>query len=454
MKKHYLHVGVFIVKKMIRKLMESKFMSKEKRHIPPTVRKSKRYKRLHSVYAFQRVARVLLSINKAFWILSLPLLVVIYVFTTGHVHRETREDNTKTWLLVLCTTFVPSSHREIVYNNTRDNWKSLGSDVLPVLFLESKYTQVKRTFEDNGWVVLPVVDVMSEGFPVIKSFFSAVSRHFRSKYVGYANADILFNDDLVQTLNLMEKYRPFVEKQNEIFISGSRYDVENITTKDFSSTEKIKQIQLDHSKRHSPMGQDYFITDSYYTWDMLPPIVVGKQRIDNWILINAIEFNHTAIDSSDAITAIHQTVDLGSWTAEKWNTNLSDPKYNEHLLNDLQQDFIYFQTGNLDCLPYEFNYTVAKEVVLMKRPQVAKFCKRQHEMVEVLRLRKQKQDRKIKLELMKKKNNKNKNFEVKHKIVKRSQADIIKQNKETLKKAGIFKKYYLKRLLPNYDERD
>lgn len=354
----------------------------------------------------------------------------------------------------MCTTFVPSSHREIVYNNTKDNWKSLGSDVLPVLFLESKYTEVKRTFEDNGWVVLPVVDVMSEGFPVIKSFFSAISRHFRSKYVGYANADILFNDDLVQTLNLMEKYRPFVEKQNEIFISGSRYDVENITTKDFSSTEKIKQIKLDHSKRHSPMGQDYFITDSYYTWDMLPPIVVGKQRIDNWILINAIEFNHTAIDSSDAITAIHQTVDLGSWTAEKWNTNLSDPKYNEHVLNDLQQDFIYFQTGNLDCLPYEFNYTVAKEVVLMKRPQVAKFCKRQHEMVEVLRLRKEKQDRKIKLELMKKKNNQNKNVEVKHKIVKRSHADIVKQNKETLKKAGIFKKYYLKRLLPNYDERD
>ncbi|XP_063443376.1 uncharacterized protein LOC134723758 [Mytilus trossulus] len=355
------------------------------------------------------IARIVRFIYKILWIvlLSIALLnfciVVKHLYNSNHTNRG-MEDSTNTWFLVLCTTFVPTERRNIVYNNTMNNWRTLGSDILPVLFLSDEYKNVRDTFIRNGWKVFPIEHSTLDGTPILRNFLSVIQRSFKSKYVGYANADILFTADLKSSLYLIDKHRQVIPDENVIFISGCRFDIENITSKDISTYDKILQIKED-SKKHPPSGQDYFITDFNYPWGVIPDVVVGKHKIDNWLLINAIENNHTAIDASVSITAVHQTVDLGSWESSKINSSSSDHLYNENLL---QSAFgpIHFASGNLDCLPLYMTYTYGgKDSVLIERTVYPVYCIRQQVFRDLIELERknaelQRKEREIRLQSM------------------------------------------------------
>ncbi|XP_052061772.1 uncharacterized protein LOC127701840 [Mytilus californianus] len=325
------------------------------------------------------IVRIVRFIYKILWIVLLLIALLNFGIVIKHLYKPQQTETTmegSTWFLVLCTTLVPSERRNIVHNNTMHNWRTLGSDILPVLFLSDEFKNVRETFIRNGWKVFAIEHSSSDGTPILRHFFSVIHRKYQSKYIGYANADILFTSDLRSSLNLIDKQRQAIPNENVIFISGCRFDIENITSKDISSYDKILQIKED-SKKHPPSGQDYFITDFNYPWGGIPDVVVGKHKIDNWLLINAIENSHTAIDASVGITAVHQTVDLGSWESGKMNSNSSDHLYNENLL---QSAFgpIYFASGNLNCLPLYMTHTYGKkEIVLIERTLYPEYCMRQ-----------------------------------------------------------------------------
>lgn len=328
------------------------------------------------------IVRIVRFIYKNMWVVLLSIALLIFCIVVKHLYKSNptntgMENSTNTWLLVLCTTLVPNERRNTVYNNTMHNWRTLGSDILPVLFLSDEYKTVRDTFIRNGWQVFPIEHSTSDEMPILPHFLSVIHRKFKSKYIGYANADILFTADLKSSLNLIGKHIQVIPDENSvIFISGCRFDIENITSKDISSYDKILQIKED-AKRHPPSGQDYFITDYTYPWGGIPDVVVGKHKIDNWLLINAIENNHTAIDASSSITAVHQTVDFGSWESSKINSSSIDHLYNENLL---QSEFgpIHFASGNLNCLPLYMTYTYGrKDVVLIERNVYPEYCIRQ-----------------------------------------------------------------------------
>jgi len=56
-----------------------------------------------------------------------------------------------------------------------------------------------------GWIVLPAPRVNNIGLPVLKDMYFEAARKFpKCTFYGFANADILFNNELSQTLQAVE----------------------------------------------------------------------------------------------------------------------------------------------------------------------------------------------------------------------------------------------------------
>ena len=276
------------------------------------------------------------------------------------------DKNVITPLLVLFSTW-PDDVDVRVRNNTCYNWGLLKPGILPVLFTNSSIAAGECL--KHGWVILPLTPTAAGGAPVLKFMFSEVMKKFNSTLYGYANGDILFGDDLLQTLSAVHK--TCSSQTSPLLVVGVRTNIVNVTALEAASFKNLHHAAHQRGSLFISISQDYFITNRVFPWDGVPEVVVGRVAYDNWLVLDSIQRGHIVVDTTKTILAVHQTTHKGNFQG---HSNSHEPQYNNKVLARYHKK-INFMAGSTQCIPIFTGYSTNNESVCLKRNSLPRYCK-------------------------------------------------------------------------------
>lgn len=315
---------------------------------------------------FSRSLEYLVSIIQKDTILSKDMVCNRYRHLLWDIHSDAFEQSV-VYDYVIFTSFVASTKRFIVHNNTKRNWPSLGGNVKAVLFTNSP--QLADEFKIACWDVLPVEHVSESGTPILKFMYMAIAKRYKASFIGYANSDILFTNGLTENLELLKNNSML--NNTHTMATGRRTDVANVSTDEAGSFKSLIHVSRKRGRLFRSDAEDYFFTDRSYPWDVLPDLVIGRVAYDNFILLHARMLNFSTIDFSKTVSAIHQVVDKGHME-EKWKTIENERNYNKILIKNNFRDVNYY-AGTTSCLRYETRRKT-NVTVLQRRQKLHKIC--------------------------------------------------------------------------------
>ena len=143
--------------------------------------------------------------------------------------------------------------------------------------VQGKDRWMARVAEQLGWTVV-LLD--GTGPPLIRVMFQEATAIFKSQFYAFANADILFDRGLIDTLRALQAF----DFPDGLLVVGQRHNVKVELLEDFEPGSHLSpwkhQAQL-----FGPDAQDYFITTKDgFPWERVPDLVVGRPAYDNWLL--------------------------------------------------------------------------------------------------------------------------------------------------------------------------
>lgn len=135
-------------------------------------------------------------------------------------------------ILTLFTTMYENTNKSYIFRNTIRLWAKLVPKVQPVLFISPSLIKEKaeelhdlaRYACSQGWSVIMTPYCNADGYPVLKSMFRTIEDLYRTPWIGYANGDILFNNSLTKSLEVLEKYVTR-DPEKMFLVVGQRVDV-------------------------------------------------------------------------------------------------------------------------------------------------------------------------------------------------------------------------------------
>lgn len=154
--------------------------------------------------------------------------------------------------------------------------------------------------KEYGVVHIPDIPVNEFGTPYLDTAFQRAQEVATNDMMCYVNADIIFFDDLLVTLD----HIPF----EKYLVVGRRWDIDMDQLIDFHAYESrnsFKELVLTDAQQNQPYGSDYFIFTKHCL-GQLPAFTVGRPYWDNWMIYNARAKGMPAIDASLAIVDVHQ----------------------------------------------------------------------------------------------------------------------------------------------------
>ncbi|XP_074653563.1 uncharacterized protein LOC141907724 [Tubulanus polymorphus] len=198
------------------------------------------------------------------------------------------------------------------YQNALHLWPKIDPKIVPVLFTDNDI--LTETAIENGWKVLPIPRKASNRQPYLKDMFVKVTEEFDSLFYGFANADMLFDGTLVDTLICVgNKIVENSELMYNNLIIGQRRNLV-VTVQKISTIGEVERLFISDSTEFATNTQDYFITTrTGYPWKSLPYLVLGRPGIDNWIVYDANAKSVVVIDASKTVHALHQSSPEGHY---------------------------------------------------------------------------------------------------------------------------------------------
>ncbi|KAJ8308230.1 hypothetical protein KUTeg_013104 [Tegillarca granosa] len=269
-------------------------------------------------------------------------------------------------ILTLFTTWDPNDGKDSVHDNVIVNWSTFMPKINLVLFTND--TNIGNKVKERGWKVFPVVHHAAGGTPVLKTMFNTVMYHFNSTFYGFSNSDILFVDDIMDTL-----YTAHVQfgETKPIFVTGRRINVPHINLKEAASYDNIRIAAKTRGTLFEIHSADYFISTKSFPWNTVPDLVVGRPAYDNWIIGHArcVGSGVQVLDATDTILAIHQTTKSGNHDGHKHTQS----NYNDKLIvsKKLTRDY---ERGFITCPEWRSYNTLCGDISILHRENLPKYC--------------------------------------------------------------------------------
>jgi hypothetical protein len=168
------------------------------------------------------------------------------------------------------------------------------------------------------------VETNEYGTPFFKGLLERLEKRcpVSTPFVVYANADIMFDVGLVDTLKTLRGWG-----KERLLVVGRR---KNHELKGHLETDAIDTVE---SELFIDVAQDYFILSRglCHEWSTLPSYVIGRRAYDNALVDWA--FHHAnLVDATGSITALHQTTRDGNYAGHE-NLNYDDKEFNVRLPN-------------------------------------------------------------------------------------------------------------------------
>ena len=256
-------------------------------------------------------------------------------------------------LLTMFTTMKDIDLRERIHANTLLNWAALSPYLSPILFAPNSRTTDRwsRLASRLGWETIPISETIND-VPILKWMFRIIERRgYQTPFVGYANADILFDGELLRTLlGVLGTYDDLDKRM--ILITGRRRNVNVHLLPDATCLACIRKIALG-AQLYQTDAEDYFIfSRAGFPWNDVPEFVVGSPGYDNWLVAKALQWGVTVVDASRTINAVHQIGAEG--VKSGWDFNLN-PFVNLRLVSS---NFRY-EMGKTSCALQRTVYSYA-----------------------------------------------------------------------------------------------
>ncbi|KAL3858784.1 hypothetical protein ACJMK2_009037 [Sinanodonta woodiana] len=269
-------------------------------------------------------------------------------------------------LLTLFTSWLNRPDKHVIQNRTVKNWMTFWPLVHPVIFTNDSL--LGKQCLQRGWSVLPLRKTGAGGVPVVKYMYLDAMRYFNSTFYAFSNSDIIFNDGLIKTLLTLKR---FGQVYNNFIVAGRRINIDYKLTYNASDWRNLTILS---KKGHlsGPKSSDYFVTTKDYPWKDMEEIVIGRPRVDIWIIHSSRLNNILVINSTPTILALHQTTETGNLEGASKPNN----SYNVQLVRQLRKLTIRYELGQPGCGEFVTQFTAAGDVRLVKQ-NVTNDCKLQ-----------------------------------------------------------------------------
>ncbi len=162
--------------------------------------------------------------------------------------------------------------------------------------------------------------------PYISNIFKKAIEESKYDYLIYFNSDIIFDDSLSNTINLI------VTNQYDKFLAfGKRYDIDfndNITENKLNLIkEKIQNLKM-----HNKFGIDYFIFNKKNFFD-LKGFLIGRTCWDNWMIYECNKRSYKLVDLTGKVNCFHQNHDFSHIKSKNNNSHYkgTERDYNYNL---------------------------------------------------------------------------------------------------------------------------
>jgi hypothetical protein len=153
---------------------------------------------------------------------------------------------------------------------------------------------------DLGLRHVPHVSRNELGMPLVRDLFKQAEAIATTPYLAYANADIVFMDDLLASL------RRAIAFTDRFLLIGERYNIEQIPSLHFEDGwDQRLRAEVIRQGFRLYTGIDYFVYPRSLWMDIPDTLVVGRGRWDNWPLYEARLLRAPVIDATPTIMAVH-----------------------------------------------------------------------------------------------------------------------------------------------------
>ena len=213
----------------------------------------------------------------------------------------------------------------------------------------------------HGWAVYECPRVSRTGVPILRSMFIHTQLLNRTTpFYGYANSDILFDLNLVATLEALKNDS---DRFKQLLVIGRRINYNLRYGQEIRDLASVSRYTIAATKFRTD-ALDYFIsTHSGYPWDSIPDFVVGRVGYDNWLVATAIKRKISVVDASVTLPALHQTGLDGNF-AGRMNKEVGDRDFNIKLAG-----YFDFSIGITTCSHFTTIWMHSR-VGIVERPEL------------------------------------------------------------------------------------
>lgn len=188
-------------------------------------------------------------------------------------------------------------HNNIIQKNAIKSWIKLRPACEIILFGDDN--GVAETAQELGVKHAPYIEKNEFGTPLLSSAFSSVQSLAENNILMYANADVIFFQDLIEAIRKIDN--------PSFLVCGRRWDLDvkkEINFKDNKWAGKLLERLKNEGKLHGPSGMDYYIFPRNLI--NMPEFAVGRGGWDTWFIYHMRSLRIPVIDATGAIKVIHQ----------------------------------------------------------------------------------------------------------------------------------------------------
>ena len=213
--------------------------------------------------------------------------------------------------------------RAVAHVNTARMYAALAPHVVAYLAVAASSPDDSESvwLEAGNQYTITGVRTNEHGTPFFRSLIEQVDAYCPRgvPFVAYANADIMFNAGLVETLRSLRDWG-----QPRLMVVGRR------SNHDLAGALAHTDIDSVSSTLFGDDAQDYFVVTRglFGNWSELPDYVIGRRAYDN-ALVDWAFHNAHLVDATGSVTALHQTT--GDGNSAGHSTVNQDKEYNVNL---------------------------------------------------------------------------------------------------------------------------